>query len=140
MQQNGLEYKLNLDGSQDGISFKIVFNINLLDNGDGTVSNTTKYLYNIETDSTISSSNVISHKAYDLAKAKEAFGQDIESKLAFDEQGIAFYTQDNVTYLIFRDKQIGRTPETATPGETGVVVYVYAYNEADECIGTYRVK
>ena len=142
VQQNGLEYKLNLDGSQDGISFKIVFNINLLDNGDGTVSNTTKYFYNIETDSTISSSNVISHKAYDLAKAKEAFGQDIESKLAFDEQGIAFYTQenDNVTYLIFRDKQIGRNPKTETPGETGVVVYVYAYNEADECIGTYRVK
>ena len=136
--QNGNSYQVNLQ--DETVSFKIAFNINLLDNGDGTVSNTTKYFYNIETDSTISSSNVLSHEAYDLAKAKEAFGQDIESKLAFDEQGIAFYTKDNVTYLIFRNKQIGRTPETATPGKTGVVVYVYAYNEADECIGTYRVK
>ena len=136
--QNGNSYQVNLQ--DETVSFKIAFNINLLDNGDGTVSNTTKYFYNIETDSTISSSNVLSHKAYDLAKAKEAFGQDIESKLAFDEQGIAFYTQDNVTYLIFRDKQIGRNPKTATPGETGVVVYVYAYNANGECVGVKTVK
>ena len=138
--QDGVQYSTNVDGASDGITFKIAFNVNVLDNGDGTVSNTTKYFYDLTTGADVSETNVLTHRAYDLQKATDVFGDDIVNGLSFDENGIAKYVDDGVMYLIFRDKQIGRNPESVTPGETGIVVYLYAYNAGGSCVGVLPVK
>ena len=137
--QIGDKYSINLDGA-DGITFKIAFNINLLDNGDGTVSNTTKYFYDITIGADIGATNILTHKAYDLEKATMEFGTEIINSLSFDENGIAKYVADNTMYLIFKDKEIGRNPEEGTAGETGVVVYLYAYDSNGQNVGVLRIK
>lgn len=137
VEQNESSYSISLDGS-DGVTFQIAFNINLLDHGDGNYSNTTKYFYDIAINSSITSSNVLTHKAVDLEKAKEIFGADY--KFEYDSNGIAKVVKDDTMYFVFRDKTIGRNPETSNPGETGVVVYIYAYDSTGTCIGAQKVK
>lgn len=138
--QNGNSYQVNLQ--DETVSFKIAFNINLLDNPDGeTVSNTTKYFYDITSNTGITSTNVLTHKAYDKQKAIEVFGEETVNGLTYNEDGIAMYEAGNTMYFIFRDKEIGRIDtEYKTPGETSIVVYVYAYNANGECVGVKTVK
>ena len=138
--QNGGEYSTNMDGADSNITFKIAFNINLLDNGDGTVSNTTKYFYDVATGASVAATNVLTHKAYDSQKAKEVFGEEVVNGLSYDENGIAKYVKDNVMYFIFRYKQIGRNPVKNPAGETSIVVYLYAYDASGGCVGVARIK
>ncbi len=138
--QNDGEYSTNLDGADSNITFKIAFNIDLLDNGDGTVSNTTKYYYDVTTGASVTETNVLTHKAYDLQKAKDTFGEEVVNGLSYDENGIAKYVKDNVMYFIFYYKQIGRYPEKNPAGETSIVVYLYAYDASGGCVGVARIK
>ena len=137
--QTGNVYSTNLNGAQDGITFKLGFNINLLDNGDGTFSNTTKFFYDLQSDADVTATNVLTHKAYDLQKAKDVFGDAVVNALSFDENGIAKYVSGDVMYFIFQNKQIGRNPETSNPGETGIVIYLYAFNANGGCVGVVRI-
>ena len=137
--QKGAVYQLNIQ--DETVSFKIAFNINRLDNENSdTFSNTTKYFYDIASNTEITKTNVLTHKAYDKQKAIEVFGEAVVNELEYNEDGIAMYEKDNVMYFIFRDKQIGRNTTVSNPGETGIVVYVYAYNANGECIGVKTVK
>ncbi len=137
--QNGNSYQVNLQ--DETVSFKIAFNINRLDNPNSdTFSNTTKYFYDITSNTGITSTNVLTHKAYDKQKAIEVFGEETVNGLTYNEDGIAMYVDGNTMYFIFRDKEIGRNGNYNTPGETSIVVYVYAYNANGECVGVKTVK
>ena len=93
----------------------------------------------MQSDADVTATNVLTHKAYDLQKAKDVFGDAVVNALSFDENGIAKYVSGDVMYFIFQNKQIGRNPETSNPGETGIVIYLYAFNANGGCVGVVRI-
>lgn len=139
LRQEGTNYYVNISDSD--VDFKVAFNINVLDNEDGTVSNTTKFFYAVNYDSSINENEIMNHMALDLQKAEELFGDNIIENLSYDENGIAKYIDGDTIYFIFRDYSIGRNnTDYATPGQCSISIHIYAYNSKNQTVGTIRIK
>ena len=122
-----------------GATYKIAFNINkIYDTKSQTQSNTTKFFYNATREEQVDASVPNAFKAVSEAKAKE-----LKLNVSKYNDGIAFVVKGNTMYLVFDDEKLGAgkvlmTKETE--GESGVSVFLYAYDSKNQCIGVYRIK
>ena len=139
---NPNDFKLSIDSSSVGITYKVAFNINIIVNADGkTQSNTTKYFYDATLDNTITNTS-ISNKYIAVSEeiAASKYGIDT-SKLSFGNDGIAIEIKDNTTILVFNDSSLnGKTIGKDSCGESSVSVLLYAYDNEGLCIGVRNIK
>ena len=139
---NPNDFKLSIDSSSVGITYKVAFNINIIVNADGeTQSNTTKYFYDTTLDNTITNTS-ISNKYIAVSEeiAVSKYGIDT-SKLSFGTNGIAIEIKDNTTILVFNDDSLnGKTIGKNSCGESSVSVLLYAYDNEGLCIGVRNIK
>ena len=138
---NGNNMKFAVNGSSDGITYKIAFNINVIWNKDNTQSNTTKYFFDIQKDNAVANNVLTASYVANSEEIATKNGIEDTSKLTYNNEGIAVVVQTNKTILVFKDGSIGeRKIGTNGSGESTVSVYLYAYDNDGLCIGTYRVK
>ncbi len=138
---NGNNMKFAVNGSSEGITYKIAFNINVIWNKDDTESNTTKYFFNITKDDNVASNVLTSSYVANSEEKAKTNGIEDTSKLTYNNEGIAVVVQANKTILVFKDGSIGEHKIGKNgSGESTVSVYLYAYDNDGLCIGTYRVK
>ena len=129
---DGKEVTLDLDNAKinvsnsENVTFKVAYRIN-----QHNLSNTIKFFYDLTIDSTLTENNINKFKVYSKAKAREVLGNEVVSSLTYDENGIAFYTVDNQTYLVVNNADIGNGT-----GESGLTLHVFAYNASGVCVGT----
>ncbi len=138
---NGNNMKIAVDGSSEGITYKIAFNINVIWNKDGTQSNTTKYFFDIQKDNAVANNVLTSSYVANSEEKATANGVEGTSNLTYNNDGIAIVVRQEKTILVFKNGSIGeRKIGTNGSGESTVSVYLYAYDNDGLCIGTYRVK
>lgn len=131
-------FKFSFDSHNEGLTYKIAFNIGTITNKDGTKSNTTKYFYNatLSNDVTVAK---LSQKY--VAMSEEVAKQNNVSAKSFDNNGIAMVVQNDKTVLVFdkahlADKTIGEN----SSGQSNVSVLLYAYDKDGYCIGVINIK
>ena len=139
---NGNAMKFSVDGSSEGITYKIAFNINCILNEDGkTESNTTKYFFDIKKDNSVTSNVLTSSYVANSEEKAKTNGITDTSNLKYNNEGIAVVVQSDKTILVFKDGSIGdRKLGEDGSGFSTVAVYLYAYDNDGLCIGVYRVK
>ncbi len=138
---NGNNMKVAVDGSSNGITYKIAFNINVIWNKDNTQSNTTKYFFDIQKDNAVANNVLTAAYVANSEAIAKTNGIEDTSTLTYNKEGIAIVVQANKTILVFKDGSIGeRKIGDNGSGESTVSVYLYAYDNDGLCIGTYRVK
>ena len=132
-------FKFASSDNTDGATYKIAFNIDkIYDKKSKTQSNTTKFFYNATREGKVEASVPSAFKAVSKAEADK-----LKLKVSKYNDGIAFVVKDNTMYLVFNDEKLGAgkvlmTKETE--GESGVSVFLYAYDSNNQCIGVYRIK
>ena len=132
-------FKFASSDNTTGATYKIAFNINKIYNKKSkTQSNTTKFFYDATRQESVNKSLPSAFKAVSKATA----GTLELGTLTFKD-GIAFVVKGDIMYLVFDDEKLGADEvlmTDKTEGESGVSVFLYAYDSNNQCIGVYRIK
>ena len=128
--QTGSEYKTNVSGNVgSNITFRLAINITRLDSGENYQNNTTKFYVDVVLDDSVSSNRILEHKAIDLQRAKELFGNSYSFN--FNDDGIQLLEKNGVMYVILRDYEIGRNnvEHDGIVGESSIKLQLHAFEE-----------
>ena len=133
-------FKFASSDKTTGATYKIAFNINkIYDTKSQTQSNTTKFFYEATREKKVDVPSVPGA----FKAVSEAEADKLKLNVSKYNDGIAFVVKENTMYLVFDDEKLGAgkvlmTKETE--GESGVSVFLYAYDSNNQCIGVYRIK
>lgn len=137
---NANSFKFAMNGSAEGITYKVAFNINVIWNSDGTQSNTTKYFYDIQRDDSVTT-NVLTKK-YQANTEEFANSNGLSTaSLTYDSNGIAIVVGKDATTLVFKTGALGnKTIGNEGSGTCGVSISLYAYDQNGLCVGVTNIK